>query len=129
MFYLFLTGPCSSVLVRWRLFQSPIFWWNYYKINEKTHHLIGKQSNYWNQSLEFFLWNKFVLNRYKTCDFTVSNTGKQQFTANQSIYHLSDKDRSVSDDIDLWRSVWTRLYDGFYFGTVSESSWSSCEEG
>ena len=40
----------------------------------------------------------------------MSNTGKQQFTANQSIYQLSDKDRSVPDDIDFGRSVWTRLY-------------------
>ena len=40
----------------------------------------------------------------------MSNTGKQQFTANQSIYPLSDKDRSVPDHIDLWRSVFTRLY-------------------
>ena len=39
----------------------------------------------------------------------MSNTGKQQFTANLSIYQLSDKDRSVPDDIDLWRSVCTRL--------------------
>ena len=39
----------------------------------------------------------------------MSDTGKQQFSANQSIYQLSDKDRSVPDDIDLWRSVWTRL--------------------
>ena len=39
----------------------------------------------------------------------MSDTGKQQFTANQSIYQLSDKDRSVPDDIDLWRSVCTRL--------------------
>ena len=39
----------------------------------------------------------------------MSDTGKQQFTANQSICQLSDKDRSVRDDIDLWRSVWTRL--------------------
>ena len=42
----------------------------------------------------------------------MSNTGKQQFTADQSIYmyQLLDKDFSVPDDIDLWRSVWTRLY-------------------
>ena len=39
----------------------------------------------------------------------MSETGKQQFSANQSIYQLSDKDRSVPDDIDLWRSAWTRL--------------------
>ena len=39
----------------------------------------------------------------------MSDTGKQQFTANQSIYQLSDKDRSVLDDIDLWHSVWTSL--------------------
>ena len=42
---------------------------------------------------------KFVLNCYKTCAVSVSNTGKQQFTANQSSYQLSDKDRSVPDDI------------------------------
>ena len=40
----------------------------------------------------------------------MSDTRKQQFTANQSVYQLSDKDSSVLDDIDLWRSVWTRLY-------------------
>ena len=39
----------------------------------------------------------------------MSDTGKQQFTANQSIYQLLDKYRSVPDYIDLWRSVWTRL--------------------
>ena len=43
----------------------------------------------------------FALNRYKTCAVSMSNTGKQQFTANQSIFQLSDKDRSVPDDIDL----------------------------
>ena len=31
----------------------------------------------------------------------MSDTGKQQFTANQSFYQLSDKNRSVPDDIDL----------------------------
>ena len=41
-----------------------------------------------------------ALNRYKTCAVSMSDTGKQQFTANQSIYQLSDKDRSVPDDID-----------------------------
>ena len=39
----------------------------------------------------------------------MADTGKQQFTANQSIYQLLDKCCSVPDDIDLWRSVWTRL--------------------
>ena len=39
----------------------------------------------------------------------MSDTGKQQFTANQSIYQLSDKDCSVPNDIDLWRCVWTCL--------------------
>ena len=42
-----------------------------------------------------------ALNRYKTCAVSMSNTGKQQFTANHSIYQLSDKDRRVPDDIDL----------------------------
>ena len=56
-----------------------------------------------------FLWYKFVLNRYKTCAVSVTNTGKQLFTANQNIYQLSDKDSSVPDDIDLWYSLWTRL--------------------
>ena len=50
-----------------------------------------------------------TLNRCKTCAVSKPDTGKQQFTANQSIYRLSDKDRSVPDDIDLWRRVWTRL--------------------
>ena len=49
----------------------------------------------------YFFKNKLVLNPYKTCAVSVSNTGKQQFTANQSIFQLSDKDRSVPDDIDL----------------------------
>ena len=56
-----------------------------------------------------YLLNKLVLNRYKNCAVSVCNTGKQQFTASQSIYQLSDKDRSVPDDIDLWHSAWTRL--------------------
>ena len=43
----------------------------------------------------------FALNRYKTCAVSMSDTGKQQFTANKSIYQLSDKDGSVPDDIDL----------------------------
>ena len=43
----------------------------------------------------------FALNGYKTYAVSMSDTGKQQFTANQSIYQLSDKDRSVPDDIDL----------------------------
>ena len=42
-----------------------------------------------------------ALYRYKTCAVSMSDTGKQQFTANQSIYQLSDKNRSVPDDIDL----------------------------
>ena len=40
----------------------------------------------------------------------MSDTGKQQFAANQGVYQLSDKTRSVTYDIVLWRSVWTRLY-------------------
>ena len=43
----------------------------------------------------------FTLNRYKTCAVSMSDTGKQQVSFNQSIYQLSDKDRSVPDDIDL----------------------------
>ena len=39
----------------------------------------------------------------------MSDTGRQQFNANQSIYKLWDKDRSVPDDNDLWRSVLTSL--------------------
>ena len=45
------------------------------------------------------------------------DTGNQQFTANQSIYQLLDKDRNVPNDIDLCRSVWTRLY---YFSSLCE---------
>ena len=37
----------------------------------------------------------------QTCAVSMPDTGKQQFTANQSIYQLSDRDRSVQDDIDL----------------------------
>ena len=48
----------------------------------------------------FYEINLFLY-RYKTCAVSVSNTGKQQFIANQSVYQLSDKDRSVPDDIDL----------------------------
>ena len=43
----------------------------------------------------------FALNRYKTCAASMSDTGNQQFTANQSIYQLLDKYHSVPDDIDL----------------------------
>ena len=43
----------------------------------------------------------FALNRCKTCAVSMSDTGKQQFSANQTIYQLSDKDRSDPDDIDL----------------------------
>ena len=43
----------------------------------------------------------FALNHYTTSAVSMSDTGKQQFTANQSIYQLSDEDRSVPDDIDL----------------------------
>ena len=54
---------------------------------------------------------KFVLNRYKRCAVSVSgNISKQQFIAIQSIYQLSDKDRSNPDDINLCCSVCTRLY-------------------
>ena len=49
----------------------------------------------------YFLWNKFALNRYKTCAVSVSNTGKQQFTANHNISQRLDTDRSVPDDINL----------------------------
>ena len=34
-----------------------------------------------------------------SCAVSVSNTGKHQFTAIQSIYQLSDKDRSVPNDL------------------------------
>ena len=87
----------------------------------KIHHLKGQWSNYGNQSFEFFfLLNKFVLNPYKRCAVSVSNTGKQQFTANQSINKLTDKDRSVPDDIDLWRSVCTRL---LYYSLPNLPDW------
>ena len=46
-------------------------------------------------------YTSFVLNRSKTCADSVTNTGKQLFTANQNIYQLSDKGSSVPDDIDL----------------------------
>ena len=55
----------------------------------------------WEPVVIFFFEINLVLNPYKTCAVSVSNTGKQQFTANQSIYQLSDKDSSVLDDIDL----------------------------
>ena len=53
----------------------------------------------------------------------MSNTGEQQFTANQSIYQLLDKDRGFQDDIDLWRSVWTRLYIYFRMVQFSAAIW------
>ena len=39
------------------------------------------------------LWNifceiNFALNHYKTCAVSMPDTGKQQFSANQSIYQL-----------------------------------------
>ena len=47
----------------------------------------------------YFYGLNFALNRFKTCAVSMSNTGKQQFTANQSIYQLSDTrlaiDRSI----------------------------------
>ena len=52
----------------------------------------------------------------------MSDTGKQQFTAYQSIYQLSDKYRCVPDDIDLWRGVWTRLW-----MCKNSRSWSSSD--
>ena len=74
-----------------------------------------------------FVWNKFVLNRYKTCNVSMSNTGKQQFTAKKSIYQLSDKECSVPDYIDLWRSVWTRLYKLMQASKANEST-SECSK-
>ena len=43
----------------------------------------------------------FALNRHKTCAVSMSHTGKQLFSANQTINQLSDKYRSVPDNIDL----------------------------
>ena len=43
------------------------------------------------------------------CPIQVNNS-----FVNQSIYQFSDKDCSVPDDIDLWRSVWTGLYVVFF---------------
>ena len=56
------------------------------------------------RTLDFFL-NNFVLNRYKTCAISVSNTGKQQFTGNQSIYQLSDKDY-----LSIYLSIYISIY-------------------
>ena len=47
----------------------------------------------------------FALNRFKTCAVAMSATGKQLFTANQSIYQLSDKYCSTPDDIGLDSSI------------------------
>ena len=49
----------------------------------------------WEPVVGIILYEINVFNHYKTCNVSVSNTGKQQFTANQSIYQLSDKDRRV----------------------------------
>ena len=51
--------------------------------------------------LNYFYEINVALNRCKTCAVFMSDTGKQQFTANQSIYQLSDKDLSVPGVIDL----------------------------
>ena len=56
----------------------------------------------WEQVVRIIFYEiNFALNRYKTGAVSMSDTGKQQFTANQSIYQLPDKDRSVPDDVDL----------------------------
>ena len=55
----------------------------------------------WEPVLKIIFYEiNLALNSYKTCAVSMSDTGKQQLTANQSVYQLSDKDRSVPDDID-----------------------------
>ena len=52
----------------------------------------------WGPVVRIIFYEKnFALNRYQTC----AVTGKQQFTADQSIYQPSDRYLSVPDDIDL----------------------------
>ena len=57
--------------------------------------------NYWTQFLQLF-FHEINLLYIVTCIVSMSNTGKQQFFANQ----LSDKDRSVPNEIDLDRPIY-----------------------
>ena len=95
-------SPHSGVLARCRPFQSPIFLLNYDKICEKNTSFDRSMIKLWEPGVRIIFYGiNFALSRYKTCAVSMSDTGKQQFTANQSIYLLLDKDRSVPDDIDL----------------------------
>ena len=99
-FYLFLTG--SGVLVRCHPFLSPIFLLNDEKICEKKTSFDRSMIKLWGPVVRIIFYEKFfALNRYKTCAVSMSDTGKQQFTADQSIYQPSDRYHSVPDDIDL----------------------------
>ena len=70
------------------------------KICLKTRYLIGQLLKYWTQLLQLF-FHEINLLYIVTCIVSLSNTGKQQFFANQ----LSDRDRSVPNDIDLDRPI------------------------
>ena len=102
VFICVLTGPRSGVLVRCRPFQSPIFWSNDVKICEKNTSFDSSMIKLWEQVVRIIFYKiNFALNRYEPYAVSMSDTGKQQFTANQTIYQLSDKYCSVPDDIDL----------------------------
>ena len=81
------------------------------KICEKNTSFDRSMIKLWKSVVRIIFYEiNLAWNRYKTYAVSMYDTGKQQFTANQSIYQLSEKDRSVPYDIDLWHSVWTRLF-------------------
>ena len=89
-------------MVRCRPFQSPIFLLNDDKICEKNTSFDRSMIKLWEPVVRIIFYEiNFAFNRYKTCAVSMFNTGKQQFTANQSIYQLSDKGCIVPDDINL----------------------------
>ena len=88
-------GPMSTVSISKYLLNDD-------KICEKNTSFDRSMIKLWEPVIRIILYGtSLALNRYKTCAVSMSDTGKQQFSANQSIYQLSDKDRSVPDDIDL----------------------------
>ena len=93
---MFLTGPRSGFFVQCRWFQSSIFLLNDDKICKNTS-FDRPMIQLW----EPVVRNKLGFKSLKTCAVSMSDTGKQQFTANRNIYQLSNIDRSVLDDIHL----------------------------
>ena len=75
-FYLFLTGPCTSVLVR-RPFQSPIFLSNDDKICENKPSFDRSMIKLWEPVVRIISYDiNLALNHYKTCAVSMSDTGK-----------------------------------------------------